>query len=66
MLGRFVYALNQYCKDVHAMDYSVDDYWVYEFAKVRLCRVFLAQRAAASALQSCGMCSRTQLLPSSL
>lgn len=37
VLGRFVYALNQYCKDVHAMEYDVEDYWVYEFAKVRLC-----------------------------
>jgi hypothetical protein len=30
-----VYALNQYCKDVHSMEYDVEDYWVYEFAKVR-------------------------------
>jgi len=33
VLGRFVFALNEYCKDVHAMEYDVEDYWVYEFAK---------------------------------
>jgi hypothetical protein len=34
VLGRFVYALNKFCKEEYGMDYSVSDYWVYEFAKV--------------------------------
>lgn len=36
VLGRFVYALNLFCKDRYGMDYSVGDYWIYEFAKVGL------------------------------
>ncbi len=36
MLGRFVYALNLFCKDRYGMDYAVGDYWIYEFAKVGL------------------------------
>jgi hypothetical protein len=35
VLGRFVYALNLFCKDNYGMDYVVRDYWIYEFAKVR-------------------------------
>jgi len=34
VLGRFVYALNLFCKDRYGMDYAVEDYWIYEFAKV--------------------------------
>lgn len=34
VLGRFVYALNIFCKETYGMDYDVSDYWVYEFAKV--------------------------------
>lgn len=34
VLGRFVYALNLFCKEAYGMDYDVSDYWVYEFAKV--------------------------------
>lgn len=34
MLGRFVYALNVFCKEAYGMEYDVSDYWVYEFAKV--------------------------------
>jgi len=36
VLGRFVYALNVFCKEAYGMDYDVSDYWVYEFAKVSL------------------------------
>lgn len=34
MLGRFVYSLNRFCKEKYDMDYDVDDYHIYEFAKV--------------------------------
>ncbi len=34
VLGRFVHTLNQFCKEHHAMEYDVKDYWIYEFAKV--------------------------------
>jgi hypothetical protein len=34
VLGRFVYALNIFCKEAYGMDYDVSDFWVYEFAKV--------------------------------
>ena len=34
VLGRFVHSLNLFCKDRYDMDYDVDDYWIYEFAKV--------------------------------
>lgn len=34
VLGRFVYALNVFCKEAYGMEYDVSDYWVYEFAKV--------------------------------
>jgi hypothetical protein len=34
VLGRFVYALNKFCKEEYGMEYDVSDYWVYEFAKV--------------------------------
>lgn len=34
VLGRFVYALNKFCKEEYGVDYKVSDYWVYEFAKV--------------------------------
>lgn len=37
VLGRFVYALNVFCKEAYGMDYQVSDYWVYEFAKVSVC-----------------------------
>lgn len=37
VLGRFVYALNLFCKDRYGMDYSVGDYWIYEFAKIWDC-----------------------------
>ena len=33
VLGRFVHTLNLFCKDHYDMDYSIEDYWVYEFAK---------------------------------
>lgn len=35
VLGRFVFALNKYCKEEYGMDLAVTDYWVYEFAKAR-------------------------------
>ena len=34
VLGRFVHSLNLFCKDRYDMDYDVEDYWIYEFAKV--------------------------------
>ena len=34
MLGRFVYSLNTFCKEMYGMDYDVDDYHIYEFSKV--------------------------------
>lgn len=37
VLGRFVYALNKFCKEEYGMDYDVSDYWVYEFAKIWHC-----------------------------
>ncbi|EFJ48032.1 hypothetical protein VOLCADRAFT_91189 [Volvox carteri f. nagariensis] len=37
ILGRFVYALNQFCKDRYGMEYGVSDYWIYEFAKIWGC-----------------------------
>lgn len=37
VLGRFVYALNHFCKEEYGMDYAVSDYWVYEFAKIWNC-----------------------------
>ncbi len=35
VLGRFLHSLNQFCHDEYDMRYSVSDYWVYDFAKVR-------------------------------
>lgn len=37
VLGRFVYALNMYCKEAYGMDHKVEDFWVYEFAKIWNC-----------------------------
>lgn len=37
VLGRFVFALNKFCKENYGMDYQVEDYWVYEFAKIWHC-----------------------------
>eukprot|EP00198_Chlamydomonas_reinhardtii_P008606 XP_001697943.1 predicted protein [Chlamydomonas reinhardtii] len=37
VLGRFVFALNQFCKDHYGMEYKVGDYWIYEFAKIWHC-----------------------------
>ncbi|KXZ52461.1 hypothetical protein GPECTOR_9g505 [Gonium pectorale] len=37
MLGRFVFALNQFCRERYAMEYGVSDYWIYEFAKIWNC-----------------------------
>eukprot|EP00775_Hariotina_reticulata_P008207 gene8207-8398_t len=37
VLGRFVHALNKFCKEEYGMDYSVSDYWIYEFAKIWHC-----------------------------
>jgi hypothetical protein len=34
VLGRFIYSLNRFCKEKYDMDYDVDDYHIYEFAKV--------------------------------
>ena len=36
VLGRFVHTLNLFCKDHYDMKYEVEDYWIYEFAKVRV------------------------------
>ncbi|KAI8463076.1 MAG: hypothetical protein J3K34DRAFT_527293 [Monoraphidium minutum] len=37
VLGRFVYALNGFCKAEYGMAYDVADYWIYEFAKIWGC-----------------------------
>lgn len=37
VLGRFLIALNLFCKERYGMDYDVKDYWVYEFAKIWKC-----------------------------
>ncbi|GFR45912.1 hypothetical protein Agub_g7369 [Astrephomene gubernaculifera] len=37
VLGRFLFALNQFCKDRYGMEYGVSDYWIYEFAKIWNC-----------------------------
>lgn len=37
VLGQFVYSLNCFCKEEYSKDYSVSDYWVYEFAKIWNC-----------------------------
>ncbi|KAJ9530448.1 hypothetical protein QJQ45_012424 [Haematococcus lacustris] len=37
VLGRFVFALNHFCKDRYGMHHTVSDYWVYEFAKIWGC-----------------------------
>jgi len=36
VLGRFLFALNEFCRDKYGMDHSVSDFHVYEFAKVSL------------------------------
>ncbi|KAI8469855.1 MAG: hypothetical protein J3K34DRAFT_377511 [Monoraphidium minutum] len=40
VLGRFVFALNDFCKQQYGMSYDVADYWVYEFAKRRTRRAW--------------------------
>lgn len=35
VLGRFLYALNEFCREKYGMDHSISDFHVYEFAKVR-------------------------------
>lgn len=47
MLGRFVHTLNLFCKDHYAMEYAVEDYWIYEFAKVSA----ISARVCDSAMQ---------------
>ncbi|GAX75339.1 hypothetical protein CEUSTIGMA_g2784.t1 [Chlamydomonas eustigma] len=37
VLGRFVYTLNQFCRDKYGMEYDVKDYWIYEYAKIWKC-----------------------------
>lgn len=37
VLGRFLFALNHFCKERYAMEYDVPDYFVYEFAKIWGC-----------------------------
>lgn len=37
VLGRFVYTLNKFCLDHYDMTHDIDDYWVYEFAKIWNC-----------------------------
>jgi len=37
VLGRFVFTLNQFCKEQYGMEHDVSDYWVYEFAKIWNC-----------------------------
>eukprot|EP01025_Chloroclados_australasicus_P024860 TRINITY_DN2491_c0_g1_i2.p2 TRINITY_DN2491_c0_g1~~TRINITY_DN2491_c0_g1_i2.p2 ORF type:complete len:360 (-),score=35.82 TRINITY_DN2491_c0_g1_i2:367-1299(-) len=37
VLARFLHSLNQYCLEVHHMRYMVEDYDLYEFAKVWGC-----------------------------
>lgn len=49
VLGRFVYALNIFCKEAYGMDYDVSDFWVYEFAKV-------GHEAVAPFCSSCSDC----------
>jgi hypothetical protein len=34
VLGRFVHALNGFCRDEYGWEYDVSDYWIYEYAKV--------------------------------
>ncbi|GMH33366.1 hypothetical protein BSKO_01200 [Bryopsis sp. KO-2023] len=37
VLGRFLIALNLFCKERYGMEYDVQDYWVYNFAKIWGC-----------------------------
>jgi len=37
VLGRFLFALNEFCREKYGMDHSVSDFHVYEFAKVWMC-----------------------------
>eukprot|EP00879_Flechtneria_rotunda_P020482 GHRR01021550.1.p1 GENE.GHRR01021550.1~~GHRR01021550.1.p1 ORF type:complete len:236 (+),score=20.41 GHRR01021550.1:138-845(+) len=37
VLGRFVYALNKFCREEFNEEYDISDYWVYEFAKIWHC-----------------------------
>lgn len=52
VLGRFVYALNIFCKEAYCMDYDVSDYCVYEFAKVGQQLCLPSSRCSASPVQA--------------
>lgn len=34
VLGRFLWALNEFCREEYGMDHSISEFSVYEFAKV--------------------------------
>ena len=34
VLGQFLPQLCRYCADVHGMDHTLDEFFIYEFAKV--------------------------------
>jgi hypothetical protein len=36
VLGRFVYALNEFRRERHALIYDIEDYHIYNFASVRM------------------------------
>lgn len=52
VLGRFVHALNQYCKEEHDMDLEVQDYYIYEFAKIWNCTQDMSNHIVHSFFQS--------------
>jgi hypothetical protein len=35
VLGQFLATLCEYCADEHGLHHTVDEFWIYEFAKVR-------------------------------
>lgn len=49
VLGQFLPQLCRYCADVHDMDHTLDEFFIYEFAKVRNLPCF-SQSAARGVL----------------
>ena len=68
VLGRFVYTLNQFCREQYGMSYCVTDYWIYEFAKVRPSSgIVLGQHVAMTPVScsetGCGLDKQGSCLP---
>jgi len=66
VLGRFVFALNQFVLDKYGMQHQVSDYWVYEFAKIWDCDQDTSNRIVHEFFQSKHFQEGIPLIPGAL